>query len=199
MVLSVGRVLYYSAFVLLTLVEIAIIALWLGLVTASVLRRRGPAWDQLTLVLVASLTSLAGELVNEVVFAEFGAHWGDVLWVFPGYQFPVAVLLGAGLYAFFLNTGVIAVARLRAVAGLSTPARAVALVGVYLLLSTACWAMEYTFTAIGYWTLPLDAAPFRAILIGSYVYYFLIATPAVVAARIVARCVAPHRSSGVAH
>jgi len=172
--------------VLLALIEIAIIVLWLGLVSASVLRRRGPAWEWLTLVLVAAATGLAGELVNECVFGEFGARWNSALWWFPGYRFPVAILLGAGLYAFALYAGMGSVARIRAIGRLPGPLRALVLACVYLLLSTACWAMEYVFTATGYWTLPLDKAPLCAIVVGAYVYYFLVATPAVLAARIVA-------------
>jgi len=160
-------------------IEAAITVLWLLLVAVSLWPGRRRAWERLTLLAIAALTSLGGELVNELVFAEHGAQWIGVGVAFPGFHFPIAVLMGAGLSSWVLFVCLRAVARIPSIAALRPAEHAASILGAYLLLCTSSWAIEFTFTRIGYWELPLEHATFGSILIGTYVYHLLVATPAI--------------------
>ncbi len=124
--------------------------------------------------LAAAPFSAAAELINRTLFAAEGTVYPATLWAFPGSDFPVAIVLFSGLYAFFLY---------RLTRFLIRPIRRwrpLMAVLWYLLLLLSVFAVEAAGTASGYWHYQRTTENRLFLSVAVYGFYLFVTAPAVI-------------------
>ena len=101
----------------------------------------------------------------------------------PGFNFPIATLLGGGLFAWFAY--VVSGRIIRA-----GPGRTVA----FLIMVCAAWPLEPIFLTLGFFKYRQPIGYNLTHMIGVYVYYLMFTVPAIAVARLITRAKSPKPS-----
>ena len=147
----------------------------------SRMRREGRAASEELHVLVLALpTTIIMELRAEYLQSGTGTFYPSSLSYFPGFKFPVAIVLAGSLFTWALYTLSRGIST--RVAGESGWRFNLTHLVLFLLLLWSSRLVEAMAVSIGYWQWHITPAP-RAMWIGGYLYYFRLAVPAALAAR----------------
>lgn len=163
------------------ILEIIICVSW-AYVFLSGWRREGRAASEDLHVLVFALpTTIIMELRAEYLHSGTGTFYPSSLAYFPDFNFPVAIVLAGSLFSwavYALSRGIAT-----RVAGKKAWVFNLTHLVLFLLLLWSSRFVEALATGIGYWQWYIAPAP-RAMWIGGYLYYFRLAFPAALAAKL---------------
>ncbi len=177
------------------IIEIIIISTWLYIGLNALRKHHTIAIETLIILAFSLYTSLAGEIVNELsplpLFQQYGAFYPISLCRFPGFDFSVAILLLAGIYACVLNY--ILRYAYKLMGGYKKLTKNIVNILLYLALVTSCWLVEAFFSEVGYWQYKVFTKisnvnflkNFFNMFLGIYVYYLLFLTPPILLARLI--------------
>ncbi|MCK5808853.1 hypothetical protein KAH37_07720 [bacterium] len=143
------------------IIEITIFVVWLAIFLISFIKKDSPS---LLALLVPLPIAIVLEVMNEVVFQGEGTYYPGTLVAFPGFSFPVAIILLSSLFAFF-------------VCFVLSRFKKSMIVKLLLLavLTLLFFPVEMLFTAVEYWK--YNMPPNNIVYLFMYLYYAVIVWP----------------------
>lgn len=161
------------------IIEPIVLILWIALVYRST--KRGVLFTAFSLPIAIIPFVVVGEIFNASLGIGGVYYPGSYFW-FPGYRFPLALLLMGGVYGWILK---------RFCEGLSSfgktkSARGALLVAGYVIGLAFCYPFEILATSVDYWVIRTSAQS-EIELLGVLIYYAFVCLPGLLIDRFVGR------------
>lgn len=156
-------------------VDICYYLVWPLVFVTRLWRQSLAATEELLVLMFSMPLVVIMELRNEYLQAGSGVYYPASLLYFPGFRFPLTIMLSSSLYAWilFAVSRKIAVRLVHADSWLRIPAQ----LGAFLLLNILYLIPEWLGVAIGYWQWhqPLPDTP--QVWISKYLFYLWFSLP----------------------
>jgi len=172
------------------IIEVLIYGAWFWVLRKNIKRGGASAKTENAILLTALVTTAVMEILNERI-AKY-AYYPYPIIAMPGFDFPIAILLGGGLFTWFayVASGRIIDATMKEKNWTRYAGRLVA----FLIMVCAAWPLEPIFLTLGFFKYRQPIGYNLTHMIGVYVYYLMFTVPAIAVARLITRAKSPKPS-----
>jgi hypothetical protein len=155
--------------------------LWPVVFFTRLRQRTWAATEELLVLLFAVPTAIISEMTNEHLFGATAVYYPHTLLYFPGFKFPVTIILSSSLFPWLLFVAARALAN-----RLATQNRRAALglqLGFFLVLVSTFVLPEAAGPQLGYWKWRVTPPDTPGVWIAKYIFYLLFMFPPVLVAK----------------